>query len=344
MFEINSQLSLIVLSIIFIVSLLSLIKGADFLLEGAESIGKFFNLPAFVIGALIVGIGTSLPELASSGFAVAKGETSIVASNVIGSNIANILLVAGLSAIIGRVIYTTKNLLKLEIPLLVISTSLFLFVSFDGFITFSEALVMLFSFFIYVAYLLNTDKYQNIQDQEEEKDEKRIGLTSQKEDNKTLQEDYSEEVIDNIGLKEIVLLFLGIVLLSLGANYLVDTVLAVSDKFSIAPSIVAVLAIAVGTSLPEILVSVKAVLKGKTDLAFGNVFGSNVFNILMLTGVLGFFSELEVDENMLDIGIPFLAVTTIIFYVSAMAKRIYIWEGLMFLAFYVLFILKVIGL
>jgi cation:H+ antiporter len=311
MLEITPGLDLWVLIIIFLVALAALVKGADFLLEGAERIGRYFKMPAFVIGALIVGIGTSLPELASSGFAVLRGETSIVASNVIGSNIANILLVVGLASIIGRVIYTAKNLLKLEIPLLVISTSLFLFVSFDGLITFAEALVMLFAFIVYVFYLLNTDKYQTEEDLRELKEEKKEETTQ-------------TEVVEKIGIKEILYLVGGIVLLSTGASFLVDSVLAGSEKFNIAPSIVSVLAIAVGTSLPEILVSVQAVLKGKTDLAFGNVFGSNVFNILMLTGILGLFSDLVVDENMLKIGLPFLAVTTIIFYVSATAKRIYI--------------------
>ncbi len=332
MLEITSAMSIWVLVVIFVISLSSLVKGADFLLEGAERIGKYFKLPPFVIGALIVGIGTSLPELASSGFSVAKGVTDIVAANVIGSNIANILLVAGLSAIIGKVISTNKNLLKLEIPLLVISTSLFLFVAFDGMITFTESLVMLFSFFVYLVYLLNTDKYQTEEDKEELEE-------IAKEKMKT-----KEEVISKIGMKELGLLLAGAILLSAGANFLVDSVVAFSGKLNIATSVVSVLAIAVGTSLPEILVSVKAVLKGKTDLAFGNVFGSNVFNILMLTGILGLFSDLKVSKEMVSIGLPFLAITTLVFYVSATAKRIYIWEGLMFLAFYALFVLEVIGL
>jgi cation:H+ antiporter len=307
------------LVVIFLVALVALIKGADLLLEGAEKIGKYFKMSDFLIGALIVGIGTSLPELISSGFAVLKGETSIVASNVIGSNIANILLFVGLSSVIGKVIFTAKNLLKLEIPLLVISTSLFLSVSYDGLITFAEALVMSFAFIVYVLYLLNTDRYQIEEDVKELEEEKAAELKAEKEDNFI-----KAEVIEKIGIKEILYLVGGIILLSIGANFLVDSVLAGSEKFNIAPSIVSVLTIAVGTSLPEIIVSVQAVLRGKTDLGFGNIFGSNVFNILMLTGILGLFSDLVVDENMLKIGLPFLAITTIAFYVSATAKRIYI--------------------
>lgn len=136
MLEITAEMSIFIIVIIFIISLIALLKGADFLLEGAERIGKYFKLPAFVIGALIVGAGTSLPELATSGFAVAEGVTEIVAANIIGSNIANILLVAGFAAIIAGVLHTSRNLLRLELPLLIIATSLFLFVSMDGIIIF----------------------------------------------------------------------------------------------------------------------------------------------------------------------------------------------------------------
>jgi len=201
---------------------------------------------------------------------------------------------------------------------------------------------MLVGFIIYIVYLLNIDKYKTAYDEMDEREENEIESLALTRRDGLLDE--KEEIINNIGKKEIVLLFGGIVLLAVGASYLVDSVIAISEKINIATSIVSVLAIAIGTSLPEILVSAKAVLKGKTDLAFGNVFGSNVFNILMLTGILGLFSDLEVSPEMISVGLPFLAVTTLIFYVSATAKRIYIWEGLMFILFYILFVLKVIGL
>ncbi len=328
MFEITATLSVLVLAIIFIISLASLVKGADFLLEGAERVGRYFKLPSFVIGALIVGVGTSLPELASSIFAAMDGKTEFITANVIGSNIANILLVAGLASIIGKVIYTNKNLIRLEIPLLVISTSLFLFVSYDGIINKLESFVILFAFIVYVVYLLNSNRYLTEED---------------KKDIQENNEDEEYEEVNSIGIKEFALLIGGGLLLSFGADYLVQSVTAFSQKLNIGISIISVLAVAIGTSLPEILVSVKAVLNGKTDLAFGNIFGSNVFNILMLTGTIGIFTNIEVSKSMLEIGLPFLAITTLIFYVSATARKIYIWEGLMFLGFYVLFVLKIIG-
>jgi cation:H+ antiporter len=309
---VDETLSLTVLIVVFVAALGALIKGGDYLLEGAERIGKYFKLPSFVIGALIVGVGTSLPELASSLFAVKAGETSIVIGNVIGSNIANILLVAGLASVFGGVIYTTKSLAKLEIPLLVISTSFFLFMAQDGIITFSESIIMFIAFIIYVVYLLNADRYQT----EDDKKEKKL-LEKESKNN-------GEEKVEKIGIKEILLLLGGGALLALGASFLIDSVVAVSKQQNISPSIVSALAVAIGTSLPEILVSVKAVFRGKSDLAFGNIFGSNVFNMLMITGVVGIFSDLEVGKVMVDIGLPFLAITTLIFYVSATARRIYI--------------------
>jgi len=219
------------------------------------------------------------------------------------------LLVAGLASVIGKIIYTNKNLIRLEIPLLVISTSLFLFVGYDGIINRWESLVILFAFVVYVVYLLNSNRYLTEDDKKDIEENKEEG-------------EYEE--VKSIGIKEFALLIGGGLMLSFGADYLVQSVTAFSQKLNIGISIISVLAVAVGTSLPEILVSVKAVLNGKTDLAFGNIFGSNVFNILMLTGTIGVFTNIEVSESMLKIGLPFLAITTLIFYVSATARKIYI--------------------
>ena len=302
---------------VFLVSLIALVKGADFLLGSAERIGKYFKLPAFVIGALIVGIGTSLPELASSVAAVFSGESEIVVANAVGSNIANILLVAGLSAIVGKTIVSTKNLVNLEVSLLMLSTVLFLGVAYDGIITQLEAFMVTLSFIVYFSYLL-----------------------FHREDVET---QAHGDPVDEITMKDYAFLVLGSALLGLGANYLIESVIAISEIFDISPGVISISAIAIGTSLPEILVSVKAVMRGQTDMAFGNVFGSNVFNMLMIVGTVGLFAELAIDERTLLIGLPMLAVSTLTFIIASMAMRIYIWEGLMFLIFYLFFMLKVFG-
>ncbi len=303
--------------IVFAASLFALVKGADYLIQGAEKIGRYFGMPSFVIGALIVGIGTSLPEVASSFAAIFAGETDIVVSNAIGSNIANILLVAGLAAVVGRKIVSTKDLVDIEVPLLVISSALFLGTVYDGVVTTIEAAILFLGFLVYLSYLL-----------------------LHPDDSVVVEVSEKPKKVDQLKPLDFLHLIGGGVGLVMGAKYLIDSVIIIAAGFGIPTGVVAISAIAVGTSLPEIIVSVTAVLKGKTDLAFGNVFGSNVFNILMMVGLVGLFENLTVDNATYTIGLPVFAAVTLIFTISAMSKRIYIWEGLMFLIFYLFFMIQ----
>lgn len=305
---------------VFIGSLFVLVKGADYLIKGSEQIGRYFGLPSFVIGALIVGIGTSLPELASSFAAIMRGSSEIVVSNAVGSNIANILLVAGLAAVIGRQIVTTKNLLDIEVPLLLASSALFLGTALDGVITQLEASLLFAGFIAYITYLLIHP------------DESKVDT------------EHTEKKVSTLRIIDFIMLIGGGIGLVLGANYLIQSVQVIALSLGISEGVVAISAVAIGTSLPEIIVSITAVFKGKTDLAFGNVFGSNVFNVLMMVGLVGLFSELPLDEQTYQIGLPVFAAVTIMFVVSAMSKRIYIWEGLMFLIVYLFFIMKIFGI
>jgi len=304
--------------IVFAASLFALVKGADYLITGAEKIGRYFGLPSFVIGALIVGIGTSLPEVASSFAAIFAGETEIVVSNAVGSNIANILLVAGLAAVVGRRIVSTKDLLDIEVPLLVVSSAMFLGVVYDGVVTTWEAAVLFGGFLIYLSYLLLHPDESSVSEKEEK-----------------------QKKVTKLTAIDFMYLIGGGAALVAGANYLIKSVIVIAESFGVPTGVVAISAVAVGTSLPEIIVSVTAVLKGKTDLAFGNVFGSNVFNVLLMVGIVGLFSDLKVDQITMIIGLPVFAVVTVMFTISAMSKRIYIWEGLMFLLFYLFFIAKI---
>ena len=140
------------------------------------------------------------------------------------------------------------------------------------------------------------------------------------------------------------LLILGIIGLAVGANYTIESVLKLSEIFKISTSFIAITAVAVGTSLPELVVSVRAAMKKKYELALGNVFGSNVFNVLLVVGVPALIRPLVVDELTFTIGLPFLIVATLLFVISGISRRIHIWEGLMYLLIYVVFIVKLIGL
>ena len=153
--------------IVFIVSLAVLVKSAGWLLSGAERIGLAIGLSPFIVGVTIVGLGTSLPELISSFIAVFEGVPEIVVANAVGSNIANILLVVGLSTVIGRRLVVTKNLIDLDLPLLAIGTTLMIGVAWDREVTFLESVILLITYGVYFAYtILHRDDVKTEEDTE----------------------------------------------------------------------------------------------------------------------------------------------------------------------------------
>ncbi|MFC1789660.1 calcium/sodium antiporter, partial [Patescibacteria group bacterium] len=270
---------LIIWILVFVASLIVMIKGADWLLESAERIGLAIGLSPFIIGVTIVGMGTSFPELISSMAAVLKGVTEIVPASAIGSNIANILLVVGLSAVIGRRLIISKSLIDLDLPLLAISTVLFLGIVWDKQITLIESIFLIIAYGIYLSYtILHKDNRETAEIAEV--------LPSRQERRKHF--DQKKESIEKpkIGVKDFVFLILGIIFLIFGAKYLIDSVVKLSEILAIGAGVIALAAVAFGTSLPELLVSVRAAFRKKSEIALGNIFGSNVFNLLIVVVVL----------------------------------------------------------
>ncbi|MBL7058107.1 calcium/sodium antiporter [Patescibacteria group bacterium] len=317
---------------IFIVSLAVLVKGSDWLLESAEKIGLALGLSPFVVGVVIVGVGTSFPELISSLMAVLKGATEIVAANAIGSNIANILLVVGISAIVGKKLRVSKNLIDLDIPLLAISTMLFLGVAWDRVITLPESAILITTYIIHLLYTIG---------HKEEETVKKIEPMKVKSKTKYANTVKAEIVTrPKITFKDYILLIVGLAGLIIGAKYLIDSVIKLSEILNIAAGVISLAAVAFGTSLPELLVSIKAAMRGKAEMALGNIFGSNIFNILMVVGIPGLFSTLRIDEQTYVLAIPVLIATTFLFIVSGISKTIYIWEGAMYLIVYIFFMGK----
>ena len=316
-------MELIFWTIVFIISLIGLIKGADLLLEKSEKIGRIIKLSPFVIGVIFVGLGTSLPELTSSLMAVFKGYTEIVPANVIGSNIANILLIVGIASIIAGRLIVTKNLIDLELPLLALSTMFFFGVVWDGKIVLAESLFLLAFFGIYFSYVIL------------HKDEK--------EEKKKIEELQLKINKEKIKSKDILLLVVGAILLFLGANFLIDSVVSLATILGVAVGVITLVAVAVGTSLPELIVSVKAALQKKSEIALGNIFGSNAFNLLLVIGLPGLFATLILDEQTLTIGLPFLVAATFLFIISGISRTIHLYEGAMFVIIYVFFIGKLFG-
>ena len=303
--------------VVFIVSLAVMVKGADWLIASSEKIGLSFGLSPFIVGVTIVGLGTSFPELVSSFVAVMQGATEIVTANAVGSNIANILLVIGFAAVIGRRLTVTKNLIDLDLPLLAIGTVLLIGVVFDGQVTLGEAILLVVTYGIYLLYtIIHTEEEE--EGQKKKKKAKRPKVT----------------------IKDIVLLIIGIAGLVLGAKYLIDSLVNLSTMLNVATGVIAITAVAIGTSLPELLVSGKAARAGKPEVALGNIFGSNIFNAFMVIGLPGLMGTLMIDDMTLMIGVPTMALATLLFVISGISRRIYMWEGAFYLALYVLFIAK----
>lgn len=300
---------------VFVLSLLLVVKSSDWLLLSAEKIGLRVGLSPFVIGITIVAFGTSFPELVTSLFAVFQGVSEVVTANAVGSNIANILLVAGIAVLVGKKLEVTKDLIDLDLPLIAISTSIFILVAFDGSVNVIESIILLAVYLVYLGFAIG----------------------------------YKETKVEPIKKPQVVptdfvMLTVGIIGLAVGANYLIESIIFVSEALNIVPAIITITAVAFGTSLPELLVSVKAATKGQSDVALGNIFGSNVFNVLAVVGIPGLFGTLVVDQKTITIGIPVLVIATILFTFSGISKRIHIQEGILYVIIYILFIAKLFEL
>lgn len=332
-------MSLFLWIIIFIVSLALLIFSAGRFTKAAEKLGLALGIPAFIVGITIVSIGTSLPELMTSLLAVFRSTpildtTPVVIGDVVGSNIANTLLIIGVVALLVRKLEVKRSLIELDIPLLLLSTALLVFVAYDGTINWIEGVILLLGFGIYLRYTLSDHSHEKVDvkegvAEEVEKVRKPIwGIFRRKE---------AEARLEG---KLILQLIVFSILIYVGAKYTIDSLIEISDLIGIGTSVLAASAIAIGTSLPELFVSGAAALRGNHDIAMGNIFGSNIFNALFITGVPALIKPLTVPPEVIYIGIPFLIGATVIYVFSAISKKIYIYEGAIYLLIYIVFIAK----
>ncbi len=308
---------------VFIISLVALVKGADWVLESAERIGLAAGLSPFIIGVTIIGFGTSLPELTSSITAVLHNASDIVVANAIGSNIFNILVIIGLASIVARRLIVTKDLIDLELPTLSITTAIFLLVVWDGKVTLYESIFLLITFIVYLGFSL-------------------IYKPSDADEPHEIAKLKAER--PRLTVKDFVMLIIGFVSLIIGSKYLIVAVVELSELLNIAPGVIAITAVAIGTSLPELMVSVRAAMLHKSELAIGNIFGSNIFNSLLVVGIPGLIGTLTLDEKTFTIGLPVMIISTILFVFSGISRRIHIQEGALYVLFYLVFTAKLFNL
>lgn len=299
---------------VFIVSLAFLVKASDWFVNGAEVIGIALGISPFIVGVTIVAIGTSLPELASSISAVYAGSTDIVAGNAIGSNITNILLVMGLVALLSKEkIEIKRDILDVDIPMLVSSALILWFLIIDLKFTILDAAILIAGMFIFLAYTLSKSDSNDDED--------------------------DEFVRQHISWKTIALVIGSGVLVYFSANYTVTSIQKISNLIGIGTGVIALSLVALGTSLPEVLVSVTAARKGNTEIAFGNVIGSNIFNTFAVMGIPRFLGPIDIPASIVDFSLPMMVAVTFLFAVISLSRKISRHEGMILLLFYVVFMI-----
>lgn len=250
-------MNLLIQIVILVVGFVMLVKGADWFVEGVAGIAEKFGIPQLVIGLTIVAMGTSAPEAAVSITSATKGSAGITIGNVVGSNILNVLVILGLTAVITTVA-VQKSTVSYEIPFMLVITLVMLFLGITGNeITLVEGIVLWAFFILYMVYLFYMAK--------KKKEE-------------------GEDAKDKPVWKLILLGIVGAVMVVWGADLTVDAASAIAKMFGMSDRLIGLTIVALGTSLPELVTSVTAARKGKADIAIGNIVGSNVFNILFVVG------------------------------------------------------------
>ena len=306
-----------------------LIGGAELLVRGASRLALAAGISPLVIGLTVVAYGTSAPELAVSVQSSFQGAADIALGNVVGSNIANILLILGISATITPLV-VAQQLVRLDVPLMIGLSLLLLWLGLDGRVGRLDGLILFAGAISYTVFVIRQSRRENQAVQAMYRQE--FG--------------HAQEKTDWPGwLVQIGLVLAGLALLVMGARWLVDGAVEIAGFLGISELIIGLTIVAVGTSLPEIATSVVASLRGERDIAVGNVIGSNIFNILTVLGVSGLVAPagLPVAASALHFDIPVMITAALaclpIFFTGHLIAR---WEGLLFLGYYGAYLLYLV--
>lgn len=321
---------MIVPIIMIVIGFVLLVKGADFLVDGSSRIAKKFHIPEIVIGLTIVSIGTSLPELLVSITSATKGYSDMSLGNVIGSNICNLLLILGVSASIRR-LKLKKETRYIEVPLCIAYTLIFIVICNSGnMITRPEAVILLVLFNLFIAYTVA------------------MGIKGEKFDKEPELENADKEHDKKIKLRKESMLYsvlkivLGMIGLKYGGDFIVDNAVIIAEYFHISEKVISLTIIAIGTSLPELVTSVVAAVKGNSDISVGNIIGSNIFNMTFIIGIASLIKPItyNIAYNM-DLTICLLAGVLLFLFQyippkNMVSKR----NGVLYLVCYVFYMVK----
>ncbi|AYE35350.1 calcium/sodium antiporter [Clostridium septicum] len=314
--------------IILIIGFVLLIKGADIFVDGAATIAKKLGIPAVIVGLTIVSLGTSAPELAISLISSIQGNNGITIGNVLGSNIFNTLMVLGVTAIIMPILIKKTTIIKdyiinvlISILLLILTFAPTLF-SGEAIITRLDGIIFLIVCIAYIIYLIISAKRTN-KNNEDKEEGKNINVISC-----------------------ILKVIIGVAGVIIGGKLVVDAATNIAYSFGMSEKLVGLTIVAVGTSLPELVTSMVAAIKGENDIAIGNVLGSNIFNILLILGMSAIINPIPVAIN-LSIDMIFLIIISIIlgifmFYGKDKETKLSKFEGIILVTMYIGYVIYIV--
>ncbi|MFB5630767.1 MAG: calcium/sodium antiporter [Nitrosopumilaceae archaeon] len=271
------ELELIINIVLVSVGLAMLYFGAEWLVRGSVTIANKFRISQLVIGLTIVAFGTSTPELSVSVTSAIQGISDVSLGNVVGSNIANIGLILGIAAII-KPLLVDKSAIKKQVPIMIGVAILLMLISIDGIISMEEGIILAIGIVIFTVYSLKSSKRES-----SDIENSSTGLNLAKR---------------NVISKSIILIGLGLGMLTFGSFMTVENAVNIAKSFGVSERIIGLTLIAIGTSLPELVTSIVAALRGHADLSVGNIVGSNIFNILAIIGIAAAITGISVNENM----------------------------------------------
>lgn len=306
--------------IIFIAGLLLLFYGAEHLVSGCVSLSKKFQISQVVVGMTVLAFATSMPELMVSLAATAKGSSDLAAGNIIGSNVTNLGLVLGAAAFMTPVVIADIIFVR-EIPVMIASSALLFLMALNGHIGAIEGGFLFASLLVYIAWAIHTGREQG---------------------SKVL-------VADDFTRWTAMKIVLGLLGLAIGAEMMVRSSLTIAQWMGVSELVVGIVAVAFGTSLPELAATLVSAYRGNIDLSVGNVIGSNIFNILFVLGICPIVTPVTINPDVLNFVIPAMLIFTIgivpLVWVGRKKKRLQLGriKGLCLLAGYVVFLINVIN-
>lgn len=309
LFSGKGKILIIIQCLLLALGFVMLIKGSDFFVDGAAGIARRFGVPQLVIGLTIVAMGTSAPEAAVSIASASKGSAGIAIGNIVGSNILNIWIILGVTALM-VVMAVAKSTIKYEMPFMIAITVLLLILGLDGQIGRIDAIIFLIVFAAYLAYLFRLAKKSGNEEAETESAKK-----------------YSVPIA-------IILTIIGMALIIGGSQVTVNAATSIARSFGVSDRIIGLTIVALGTSLPELFTSINAARKGNADIAIGNIVGSNVFNILFVLGISGIITDIPFAANFRIDTLVAIAASAMLLVFSIKDRKIKKWAGCIFLISY----------